>query len=246
MAGVAALFVALVVAAHALELHFGKLSQAAVHLLAFGRNFLTMPDWSYLPQLLARMAETIGMALLATTIALCVSVPLAFLAARNAAPNGLVFRATRGFLSVIRAMPELVWALVFVSAVGLGPLPGVMAMAIVTVGFMAKLFAESIEVIDQKAVDGVLSAGAGWFQLRSLAMMPQAMPDFIGTTLYVVDHNIRAAAILGIVGAGGIGFDMIESMHLFRFGRLILIVGSIYGLVSILDHLSPWLRKKVI
>lgn len=246
LAGIAALLAALILTAGTVELDFGKLAHSLVQLLTFAGNFLVMPDWAYVPQLFARMAETAGMALLATTIALFASVPLAFLGARNATPNIFILRVTRDFLSVVRALPELVWALVFVSAVGLGPLPGVMAMSVVTVGFMGKLFAESIEVVDRKAVEGVQAVGAGWFQLRSFAMLPQALPDFIGTTMYIIDHNIRAATILGMVGAGGIGYDMIESMHLFRFDRLILITASIYALVSFLDHLSPWLRKKVI
>jgi phosphonate transport system permease protein len=246
VAGTGALLVTLVLTAGTVELNFGKLVHSSVQLFVFAGNFFVMPDWAYIPDLFARMAETVGMALLATTLALFASVPLAILGARNTSPNNLVFRVTRDFLSVVRALPELVWALVFVSAVGLGPLAGVMALSVVTVGFMAKLFAESIEVVDRKAVEGVQAVGAGWFQLRTFAMLPQALPDLIGTTMYIIDHNLRAAAILGIVGAGGIGFDMIESMHLFRFDRLILITASIYVLVSLLDHLSPLLRKKVI
>ncbi len=244
--GIAALLAALSFSARVVELDLGKLAHSFVQLFVFAGNFFVTPDWAYLPDLFARMAETVGMALLATTIALFASVPLAVLAARNATPNIFVYRVARDFLSVVRALPELVWALVFVSAVGLGPLPGVMALSVVTIGFMGKLFAESIEVVDRKAVEGVKVVGARWFQLRIFAMLPQAMPDLIGTTMYIIDHNIRAAAILGIVGAGGIGFDMIESMHLFRFARLILITASIYVLVSLLDHISPWLREKVI
>jgi phosphonate transport system permease protein len=146
----------------------------------------------------------------------------------------------------MRALPELVWALVFVSAVGLGPLPGVMALAFVTVGFMGKFFAESIEVVNDRPVEGVSAHGANWFQVRTFAHLPQAMPDFIGTTLYILDHNLRAAAILGLVGAGGIGYDMVMAMRLFDYDRLLLIAASIYLVVTMLDRLSDRFRMRVI
>jgi phosphonate transport system permease protein len=152
----------------------------------------------------------------------------------------------RTLLSFMRALPELVWALVFVSAVGLGPLPGVMALAFVTVGFMGKFFAESIEVVDAKPIEGVEAHGAGWLQVRTFAYLPQAMPDFIGSTLYILDHNLRAAAILGLVGAGGVGYDMVMAMRLFDYDRILSIAVAIYLIVALLDRLSSHFRSRVI
>lgn len=236
----------LLVSAPLAEIDILRLLNSAGKMLNFAGHLVVMPDWSYGPQLLKKMLETMEMTFLATMIALVISLPLGLLAAKNASPHPAIYRVTRDFLSLIRALPELVWALVFVSAVGLGPLPGVMALALVTVGFMGKFFAESIEVVSTKAVEGVAAHGAGWLQVRTFAHLPEALPDFIGTLLYVLDHNLRAAAILGLVGAGGIGYDLVMSMRLFQYERLILIALAIYIVVTLLDRLSDRLRTRVI
>lgn len=223
-----------------------RLVASIPRLLSFLGNIFVMPDIEYLPELFKKMLETIEMTLLATSIALAISLPLGFLAAKNTSPHPIVFHVTRTSLSFMRALPELVWALVFVSAVGLGPLPGVMALSFVTVGFMGKFFAESIEVVDVKPIEGVEAHGAGWFQVRTYAYLPQAMPDFIGSTLYILDHNLRAAAILGLVGAGGIGYDMNMAMRLFDYDRILGIALAIYLIVALLDRLSSHFRARVI
>jgi len=215
-------------------------------MIEFLKHLIVMPDWNYLPEFSIKMLETIEMTFLATTIALIISLPLGFLAAKNATLHPSIFHITRFILSFMRALPELVWALVFVSAIGLGAFPGVMALAFVTVGFMGKFFAESIEVVDTRPVDGVTAHGANWIQIRVFAHLPQAMPDFIGITLYILDHNLRAAAILGLVGAGGIGYDMVMAMRLFDYNRLILIVLGIYISVTLLDRISDRFRMKVV
>lgn len=244
--GALALFAALGLTAPVVEVDFIRLIGSIGRMIAFAGQMFVMPDWSYVPELLAKMLETIEMTVLGTAIAIVVSLPLGVLAAGNATPHPWVYRVTRDLLSLMRALPELVWALVFVSAVGLGPLPGVMALAFVTVGFMGKFFAESIEVVDPKAVEGVRAHGAGWLQVRVFAMLPQALPDFVGTVMYILDHNLRAAAILGLVGAGGIGYDLVMSMRLFQYDRLLLIALSIYLVVTALDRASDRLRSRII
>lgn len=244
--GVLALLAGLWLTAPLVEMDFVRLFGSLGRMVAFAGQMFVTPDWSYVPQLLAKMLETIEMTVLGTAIAIVVSLPLGLLAARNATPHPVVYRVTRDLLSLMRALPELVWALVFVSAVGLGPLPGVMALAFVTVGFMGKFFAESIEVVDHKAVEGVRAHGAGWLQVRLFAMLPQALPDFVGTVMYILDHNLRAAAILGLVGAGGIGYDLVMSMRLFQYDRLLLIALSIYLVVTALDRVSDRLRYRII
>lgn len=223
-----------------------RLVASIPRLLSFLGNILVMPDIEYLPRLLERMLETIQMAILATSIALVISLPFGFLAAKNASPHPVVFHVTRTSFSFMRALPELVWALVFVSAVGLGPLPGVMALSLVTIGFLGKFFAESIEVVDAKHIEGVEAHGAGWLQVRIYAYLPQAMPDLIGSTLYTLDRSLRAAMILGLVGAGGIGFDMVMAMRLFDYDRILSIVLAIYLSVALLDRLSDHIRARVI
>lgn len=244
--GVLALLCTLWLTASVVEVDFVRMIGSIGKMVNFAGQMFVTPDWSYVPQLLAKMLETIEMTVLGTAIAIILSLPLGILAARNATPHIVVYRLTRDLLSLMRALPELVWALVFVSAVGLGPLPGVMALAFVTVGFMGKFFAEAIEVVDHKAVEGVRAHGAGWMQVRLFAMLPQALPDFVGTVMYILDHNLRAAAILGLVGAGGIGYDLVMSMRLFQYERLLLIALSIYLVVTALDRASDSLRRRII
>jgi phosphonate transport system permease protein len=212
----------------------------------FAGHLLVLPDWAYLPVLGEHLLQTLEMTFLATSIALVISLPLGVLAAANASPHPAVFHATRTLLTLMRALPELVWALVFVSAVGLGPLPGIMALSFVTVGFMGKFFAESIEVVDQRQIEGVVAHGAGWLQLRTFAHFPQAFPDFVGTVMYILDHNLRAAAILGLVGAGGIGYDLVMAMRMFDYDRLLPIALSIYVVVTLLDRTSDRFRRRLI
>ncbi|WP_367025718.1 phosphonate ABC transporter, permease protein PhnE [Methylococcus sp. ANG] len=236
----------MILTAPLVEVDIPRLLGSAGRMLSFSAQLLVEPDWTYLPQLFGKMLETLEMTVLATFIAAVISLPLSILAARNASPHPWVYFASRDLLGLMRALPELVWALVFVSAAGLGPLPGVMALAFVTVGFMAKFFAEAIEVVDRKAIEGVTAHGAGWFQVRTFAMLPQALPDFIGSLMYILDHNLRAAAILGLVGAGGIGYDLVMAMRLFQYDRLLPIAVAIYVVVTALDRLSDGLRARVI
>ncbi|MGD9889459.1 MAG: phosphonate ABC transporter, permease protein PhnE [Halothiobacillaceae bacterium] len=243
----ASVIVLLVISAPLVEFNLPFLISKLDDLFAFIlRMFEKPPPLDYLPQLFEKMLETLEMALIATVIAAIISLPIGVLAARNATPHPIVGQITRDVLSFFRALPELVWALVFVSAIGLGPLPGILAIAVVSIGFMAKFFAESIEVVETGPIEGLRATGAGWFQVRYFAMLPQALPDFVGTLLYVLDHNIRAATVLGIVGAGGIGFDLINSIRYFEFERLIVILFAIYLAVTIVDRLSDSLRNRVI
>ena len=221
----------------------GKMDETGAFIL---RMFAQPLPLDYLPQLGEKMLETLEMALLATILASLISLPLGLLAARNSTPHPWVGQITRDVLSFFRALPELVWALVFVSAIGLGPFPGILAIAVVSIGFMAKFFAEAIEVTEKGPAEGIAATGADRMQMRWYALLPQAMPDFVGTLMYVLDHNIRAATVLGIVGAGGIGFDLVNSIRYFEFDRLLMILLAIYLAVTIVDRLSDKLRDKII
>ncbi len=236
----------LAISASSVELDLVRLVTAIPRMFEFAGHLLVMPDWEYLPTLGTNMLQTIEMTFLATSIALIISLPLGVLAAANASPHPAAFHVTRNLLTLMRALPELVWALVFVSAVGLGPLPGIMALCFVTVGFMGKFFAESIEVVDARQIEGVAAHGAGWLQLRTFGIFPQVFPDFVGTVMYILDHNLRAAAILGLVGAGGIGYDLVMAMRMFDYNRLLPIALSIYVVVTLLDRLSDRFRRRLI
>jgi phosphonate transport system permease protein len=236
----------LAVSASLVEMDLIRLFAAIPRMFEFAGHLLVMPDWEYLSTLGGNMLQTIEMTFLATSIALVISLPLGVMAAANASPHPLVFHATRNLLTLMRALPELVWALVFVSAVGLGPLPGIMALSFVTVGFMGKFFAESIEVVDSRQIEGVAAHGASWLQLRTFGIFPQAFPDFVGTVMYILDHNLRAAAVLGLVGAGGIGYDLVMAMRMFDYNRLLPIALSIYMVVTLLDRMSDKFRRELI
>jgi phosphonate transport system permease protein len=246
LAAGAAILALLAVAAPAAEIDPVRVIDSLGAMADFAGHLLVAPDWSYLPDLATKMLETLAMAFLATVIAAVLSLPLGILAARNATPHVAISHLTRQLLSVMRALPELMWALVFVSAVGLGPLPGVMALAFVATGFLGKFFAETIEAVDTGPVEGVAAHGAGWLQVRRYAILPQVAPDFIGIVLYILDHNLRAATVLGLVGAGGIGYDMVMSMRLFQYDRIGLIALAIYVAVTVLDRASDQLRRRVI
>ena len=223
-----------------------RLVKSTGKLLEFAGHLFVLPEWSYFPTLFTKMVETIEIAFLSTTFSLFLSLPLGILAAQNSSPGPIVSHISRNLLSLMRALPEVVWALVFVSALGLGSLPGIMALTFVTTGFMAKFFAESIEVVDRKAIEGVTATGASWLQLITFAMLPQAFPDLIGTVLYILDHNVRTATIVGMVGAGGIGYELVMAIRLFNYSQLMMIVLAIYLTVTVLDRLSNQFRSRVI
>ena len=244
--GAVGICVVLTAALSMLEVGRGGFLASLGRLFEYVGNIIATPDWEYAPTVASKMLETVEMAFLGTALAVVMSLPLGLLAARNSAPHPAVSHTIRAIMTTIRSLPELMWALFFVTAVGLGPLPGVAAIALVSIGYLGKFLAEAIEAVPDAAVEGVVVHGANRMQVRFYALMPQAWPDFIAVTFYVFEHNVRAATVLGIVGAGGIGYDMTMAMRLFRYDRLALILLAIYLAVTILDRLSDRIRARVI
>ena len=210
------------------------------------RMFEKPPPLDYLPQLFEKMLETLEMALIATVLAAIISLPIGVLAARNATPHPVIGQITRDVLSFFRALPELVWALVFVSAIGLGPLPGILAIAVVSIGFMAKFFAESIEVVEIGPIEGVRATGADKIQEILYGVIPQVLPLWISYSLYRFESNVRSATVVGMVGAGGIGVLLWESIRGFDFPATCAIMLIIIVTVTVIDALSQILRKRFI
>ena len=192
------------------------------------------------------IVETLAIGIAASTIGLIVSIPLAFLCARNVAPAKAVYYFGRTLLVLIRALPELIIAVIFVAAVGLGPFPGVLALSIGTIGFGTKLLADSIEEIKQGPRDAIVATGATRMQEAFTGVTPQVMPAFVGTSLYVIDINIRAATVLGLVGAGGIGFPLIQATRTLDWERVGGILIVIFLIVYAIERLSGWVRKQLI
>jgi phosphonate transport system permease protein len=161
-------------------------------------------------------------------------------------PNATVYWLARGWILAVRAVPELILAVVFVAALGLGPVAGTCALAIASVGFLAKLVADSVEEIDPGPMEAVRSVGGGWWKVLFSAVIPQAMPSMVGSSLYMFDVNIRTSTILGIVGAGGIGFLLFESIRTVNFDVTGAIVLIIFVIVYTIERLSGWIRSRLV
>ena len=199
-----------------------------------------------LPEVLFAIIETVQMALIGSVIGIMLAAPFGLLAARNTSPHPWIYQGTRMFLNANRALPEIVYALIFVAAVGLGPFGGVLALAIGSIGSIGKLYAEAIEQIDPQQVLAVRATGANPLLTFFYAVIPQALPVIASYSLLLFEGNIRHASILGIVGAGGIGFIISKYMALFQYTRLMGAVILMILTVTVIDRISDSLRKKII
>ncbi|MEO0768292.1 MAG: phosphonate ABC transporter, permease protein PhnE [Cyanobacteria bacterium J06649_4] len=202
------------------------------------------PDFSDWRFYLSDILETIGMGIWGTLLAAIVAAPLAVFASENLCPIWIV-QPTRRFLDVMRAINEVVFALIFVVAVGLGPFAGVLALFVHTTGTLGKLFSEAVENIEVGPVEGVRASGASKFQEILFGVVPQVMPLWISYTLYRFEANVRSAAVLGIVGAGGIGVSLYQSFRSFKYPKVCAILIILIVAVSLLDILSAQLRRRV-
>ena len=190
--------------------------------------------------------ETVQMALAGTVLALLVAFPIGFFAARNTTPHPFVYRGVRALLNLVRTIPDLALGLLFVAAVGLGAFAGTLALAIHTATVLGKLLSESVENIDEGIVEAIRATGAGYAQILSFAVLPQVLPDLISFTLYRLETNIRAASVLGLIGAGGIGYLMNTSFRTFQYQEAAAIVLVLIALVMLVDYLSSRLRNLVV
>ncbi|MGV9800680.1 phosphonate ABC transporter, permease protein PhnE [Mycobacterium sp. NPDC003449] len=196
-------------------------------------------------QLLSDLWLTVKIALGATLIGAVLAVPAGCLAARNVAPNPGVARAFRIVLVVVRGVPELVLAVVFVVITGLGAVAGTLALSVGAIGLLGKLVADSLEEIDPGPEQAVRATGAGRWQVFFAGTLPQAAPAFVGHALYQLDVNIRSATLLGIVGAGGIGFDLLSASQILEFGLVTTILLMVFGTVLMVEALAIWLRREL-
>jgi phosphonate transport system permease protein len=190
------------------------------------------------------LLETVQMAIVGTLLAVVAAAPLSLLAARNLSPHPAVYHAARALLNAGRTIPELVLALAFVAAVGLGTVPGTLALGLHATFGLAKVFAEAIEAIDPRPVEAVRATGAGGLQTTVYAVVPQALPVMLSYALLSWEHNVRAATVLGLVGAGGIGFKIQVAMRLFHYRDLTTYVLMLVVLVTAIDRVSAWLRAR--
>ena len=203
------------------------------------------PDFSNLNELVYAMFETIEIAFLGTFIAIVLSIPLGLFSARNLAPNYFVYLICKTIVIFFRAIPEFIIAMILVIAIGFGAMPGVLALGLHTMGFLAKFYAEDIEHINKGPIDALKSSGASKSQIISFGVIPQILPSFVANNLYILDRNVRMATMLGIVGAGGIGYELQSSFRMFEYERVSAIIILIFATIFIIDHLSAFIRSKI-
>ena len=204
------------------------------------------PKTDELPLFLQRTAETVAMAAIGTTLAVLLALPMSVLASRNITPFPKLYYPVRWFLNALRGIDSFVFALLFVASVGLGPFAGVLGIMLHTWGSAAKFFADHLENANLGPFEAVRTTGASRSMAFGYALVPDVAPVFLSTSLYWWEFNVRASTVLGVVGAGGIGQELKNSMDLLDFARLFTILAIILVVVTVLDQFSGWLRRKLV
>lgn len=199
-----------------------------------------------LPTYLVAMGETLSIAFLGTLLAAVLALPVSLLAARNIIPSVFLRFPVRRFLDSIRGIDTLIWALVWINVVGLGPFAGVLAIATSDFGAFGKLFSEAIEGADRKQVEGIRAAGGNKLQEIRFGLMPQVLPVLAGQVLYFIESNTRSATIIGIVGAGGIGLQLAEQIRVLEWQKVSTLILMILAAVAVIDLISNRLRFAII
>ena len=225
------------------EFNVAKLGEGAANMGEFLSRMFP-PTWDELDVIVDLLVETLQMAIVGTVLGAGLSLVVAFGAASNIAPRWLYY-PTRWVMNVIRSLPDLVFALMFVSAVGLGPFAGILAMTVGSVGSIGKVFAEAMEAVDRGPVTAMQAVGASRRQVVRYGLLPQAGPMLVSYTLLLFEGNVRGATILGMVGAGGIGLELTTAMKMYDYGHLSAIVICIIVLVTAIDQASAVIRRKI-
>ncbi|GAA3850711.1 phosphonate ABC transporter, permease protein PhnE [Saccharothrix violaceirubra] len=245
------LIAAAVVAAHviawdATDVSFGALVEGWEGMADFlGEAIPPDLSWKVLGPSLSGALVTLWIGLLGTALSIPLSLLPALAAAKGTAPSAWVYQASRAVLSFLRAVPDVVFALIFVTAVGLGPFPGVLALVCHNVGVMGKLWAEALEDADPGPPQALRSAGAGRIQVAVHALFPSVLPQLAGLLMYRFDVNVRSSLVLGLVGAGGIGFLINQSIKLFKFDEMLTHILVVVVLVVAVDRLSATVRARL-
>ena len=201
-------------------------------------NFQNAASWAF------PLLNTLSMSIAGTVLAVLFSFPLALLGARNTSPNAAVYQFSRGVLNVLRSVPELIMGIIFVAAVGFGTLPGVLALGIHSIGMVGKFFAEAIEHADPAPVEAVKATGAGRAQVILHGILPQVLPQIADVMVYRWEYNFRASTVMGMVGAGGIGFELMASLRIMQYQEVSAILLVILAMVTLVDGIGARLRKR--
>ena len=210
----------------------------------FARDFFP-PDFHDWRIYLKEMLVTLHIAVWGTVLAIVAAVPLGLLSAHNVAPVW-VYQPVRRIMDACRAINEMVFAMLFIVAVGLGPFAGVLALFIHTTGTLAKLFAEAVEAIDPRPVEGIRATGAHKLAEIAYGVIPQVMPLWLSYSLYRFESNVRSASVVGMVGAGGIGVVLYEVIRSFQYAQTCAVLLMLVLTVTVIDVFSAWLRQRFI
>lgn len=202
------------------------------------------PDFSAARNWLTPLLDTLTMSVAGTAIAVFFSIPLGLLAARNTTPHLFVYQAARAVLNGLRSVPELILGIIFVAAVGFGALPGVLALGLHSIGMVGKFISEAIEHVASEPLEAARSAGATPLQVVTHGVLPQVLPQIADVTIYRWEYNFRASTVMGMVGAGGIGFELMGSLRLMQYQEVTAILLVILAAVTIVDGIGVHLRKR--
>jgi len=255
--GLLALIVCILISGQVAEISFSKLYQnigsftsyfvRIFHLENGQLVFTDVGEWFWgWKKWLVLMGETLLMAYVGTLLGAAIALVLCFFASKNITNNGVLVVASRRFLEFSRTVPEMVFALIFVVAFSLGPLPGVLALAIHTGGALGKLFAEVVENIDLKPVDGIVASGGTWLQKVRFGVLPQVASNFASYALLRFEINVRGAAVLGFVGAGGIGQTLLEVIRKFYYSDISALLVMIVVTVMLIDAITERVRYRLL
>lgn len=204
------------------------------------------PDWAFASRVWGKLFETIHMAIIATTVATLISIPFCLLTARNVTTNKYLYNFMRFLLNIIRTVPDIVLAVVFVGLFGIGVFSGIIALIIFAIGILVKLMSETIESIDMNPSEAIKASGGNSLQTIWYAVVPQVLPQFISFSLYVFEINIRASVVLGLVGAGGVGQLINSQINFLNYPAVLTIIIIIFVVVVVIDYISSKLREGLV
>jgi phosphonate transport system permease protein len=207
---------------------------------------LFQPDYTFFPETLPWLLQTVQMAVISTAVSVVIALPLAFLASRATNPNSVLLGIVRFVMNIVRSVPDLLYASLFVTVVGTGALSGILALVLFNVGIIVKLISEALDGLDRGGQEAALAAGGTWFKANRAAMVPEVAPTYLSQAIYVLELNIRASTVIGLVGAGGLGMLIDKVRTFYQYHYLSMIIFEILVLVVLLELLSSYTRRRLI
>lgn len=207
---------------------------------------LLQPDYTFFPQTLTPLLQTLEMAVISTAVSSLLALPISFLASRATNPFSPLLVAVRLLMNVVRSIPDLLYAALFVTAIATGAVSGILALVLFNVGILVKLISEALDGLDRGGQEAALAAGAGWLKADRAAMLPEVSPIYLSQVIYILELNIRASTVLGLVGAGGLGMLIDQVRTFFEYHYLSLVIGEILILVVALETFSSLARRRLV